>query len=256
MKMRNINLALFSLFLASLVSLPILCVDRYMSYPDYPWQLVPFGADSLSQHYKKSYPTLDAKALVTQLNDSTKSVVEVLIDGWGVPYEEKILEQDFSFFKQKGATFVMHRRLLGYTLHAENVEYRTGFAGGTFLMQGDSSICLQRADSTYWEFERGFCCVNCGDSKIISVIDSLLSDPVQVKIGWTVRSTREGDRETLHEVLLGLSDVASRHPDVQFIIQGTHRPILGTPETRRKYLAPWVPAVFINCELKESSKNK
>ena len=247
--MRNINLALFSLFLVSLILLPILCVDRYISHPDHPWQLVPFGADSLSQQYKERYSTLKPQPLIPLLQDSSKSVVEVLIDGWGVPYDEKMLEQDFLLFRQPNAKYAMHRRLLGHTSHAENVEYRFGFAGGVFLMQGDSSTCSQRADSTYWEFERGFCCVNCGDSKMISIIDSLLSDSTQVKIGWTVRSTREGDRETLHEVLRGLSDVASRHPDVQFIIQGTHRPILGTPETRRKYLAPWVPAVFLNAKI-------
>lgn len=252
--MRNINLALFSLFLVCLISLPILCVDKYLSHPDYPWQLVPFGADSLSQQYKDAYSILDAKALVPRLDDSIKSVVEVLVDGWGVPYDEKMLEQDFAFLRQERVTLTMHRRLLGYTSHVENVEFRTGFAGGILLMQGDSLTCSRRADSTYWQFERGFCCVNCNDSKMIAIIDSLLSDSVQVKLGWTVRSTREGDREKLHEVLRGLSDVASRHPDVQFIIQGTHRPILGTPETRRKYLAPWVPAVFINCELKEPQK--
>ena len=251
MKMRNLNLILFLLFLVGIISLRILCVNDYLSHSGNPWHLVPFGVDSLSEKYKENYVVLNHQKLVSHLQDTTRMTVEILIDGWGVPYDEKMLEQDFSSFKQKGAIFAMHRRLLGHTLHAENVEYRAGFSGGTFLMQGDSLTCSQRADSSYWEFKRGFCCVNCGDAKMITIIDSLLSDSAQVKIGWTVHSTREGDRETLHEVLRRLSDVASRHPDVQFIIQGTHRPILGTPETRRKYLAPWVPAVFINCELKE-----
>lgn len=254
MKKRNINLIIFSLFLASLISLPILCMNKYLSHPDYPWQLVPFGADSLSKHYKDNYPTLDAKALIPRLGDSTKSVVEVLVDGWGVPYDEIILAHDFAIFKQNKVSFAMHKRLLGYTSHVENVEYRTGFAGGIFLLQGDSLACSQRVDSTYWDFERSLCCVDCSDVKMIATVDSLLSDSVHVKLGWTVRSTREGDRETLHSLLRGLSDMASRHPDVPFIIQGTHRPILGTPETRRKYLAPWVPAVFINCKLKEIPK--
>lgn len=250
MKARNINLALFSAFLLCLISLPILCVDKYLSHQDYPWQLTPFGYDSLSQHYKDHYLTMDAKALVTHLKDSTKPVVTVMIDGWGVPYDESTLEEDFALLKKEKVKFAMHRRLLGYTSHAENVEYRSGLAGGTFLTQGDSLICAQRADSTYWKFGQALCCENCDDSKMISVIDSLLSDSTQTRLGWTARSTREGDREKLHNILQGLSDIASRHPDVQFIIQGTHRPILGTPETRRKYLAPWVPAVFINCELK------
>lgn len=251
MKNRNINLFLFSLFLTVIVSLPILCVDRYLPRTDAPWQLIPFGADSLSQKYRNQYSIFEQHALRIHVKDSTKSMVEVLVDGWGVPYDEKMLEQDFALFEENKSTFAVHKRLLGHTSHAENVEYRTGFAGGIFLMQGDSLTCSQRSDSTYWRFDYGFCCVNCSDAKMIAVVDSLLSDSAQVKLGWTVRSTREGDRETLHEVLRGLSDVANRHPNVQFIIQGTHRPILGTPETRRKYLAPWVPAVFINCALKK-----
>lgn len=256
MKMRNVNLILFSLFLVSLILFPILCMDEGRSYLNYPWQLVPFGADSLSQDYKSEYRILNSHALMTHLADSSKKTTMILVDGWGVPYDEKKLEQDFSLFRQEHATFTIHQRLLGHTLHAENVEYRTGFAGGVFLMQGDSLVCSQRADSAYWGFKQGFCCANCNDSKMIAIIDSLLSDSARMKLGWTVLSTREGDRKKLHEVLRGLSDVASRHPDVQFVIQGTHRPILGTPETRRKHLAPWVPAVFINCELKEIPKNK
>ena len=87
MKMRNINLALFLFFLASLVLLPILCVNRYLSHQDYPWQLVPFGADSLSQHYKDQYQIMGPEPLMIQLEDSTKSTVMVLVDGWGVPYD-------------------------------------------------------------------------------------------------------------------------------------------------------------------------
>lgn len=252
MNARNVNLVLFCIVLAVLIAIPFLSGKIFTINQNAPWLFSPFNSgDSLSTAYKERYRVLEQNALIHRIEDATRAIVSVMIDGWGVPYDEKMLEQDFALFKQDNAKYAMHRRLLGHTSHAENVEYRTGFSGGIFLMQGDSSTCSQRADSTYWEFEREFCCVNCGDSKMISIIDSLLSDSTQVKIGWTVRSTREGDRETLHEVLRGLSDVASRHPDVQFIIQGTHRPILGTPDTRRKYLAPWVPAVFINCELKE-----
>lgn len=250
MKTRNVNLVLFCVVLAILVAIPFVSGKLFASNQNAPWLFSPFNSgDSLSTVYKERYRVLDQNALIRRLEDSAQTTVSIMIDGWGVPYDENMLEQDFALFLQKTASFAMHKRLLGYTSHAENVEYRSGFAGGILLMQGDSATCLRRADSSYWEFERSFCCVNCDDAKMIAIVDSLLSDSAQVKLGWTVRSTREGDRETLHEVLLGLSDIASRHPDVQFIIQGTHRPILGTPETRRKYLAPWVPAVFLNAKI-------
>ena len=252
--MRNINLVFFSLFLTIIVLLPIVCVDRFRSNPDVPWQLVPFGADSLSQAYRIQYQIMDLHALSTQLKNSSRTTAMVLIDGWGIPYDEKMLEDDFDLLKGTNATFVMHKRLLGHTSHAENVEYRFGFTEGVLLADGDSSTCKKIDSEQGDHFKETICCENCKDKQILAMLDSLVAHSTLNKVAWTVRSTREGDREKLHEVLRGLSDVVSRHPDVQFIIQGTHRPILGTPETRRKYLAPWVPAVFINCELKESSK--
>lgn len=254
MKMRNINLILFSFFLAGLISLPILCVDRYLSHPNIPWQLVPFGADSLSQHYKNSYRIMDQHALTTRLADPTKKTVMVLVDGWGVPYDEDMLEQDFASFGSKNAIPVVHKRLLGHTSHAENVEYRMGFSEGVFIANGDSTTCAKNEKEQGGHFKQTVCCEGCNDLQTVDLLDSLASDTVWSRIGWTAHGTREGDREKLQEVLQGLSDVANRHPDIQFIIQGTHRPILGAPETRRKYLAPWVPAAFINCDLKESGE--
>jgi len=246
MKMRNVNLALFSLLLASLISFPILCVDQYLSHPDYPWQLVPFGADSLSQTYKKQYPVFGPQALMTHLADTSKPTAMVLIDGWGVPYDEKLLEDDFSILQRANTTFAMHKRLLGNTSHAENVEYRIGFSDGALITDGDSATCAKIESEQGVHFKQTVCCENCNDMQTVAMLDSLITDTAWRKIGWTVRSTREGDREKLHSLLQDLVNVANKHPETQFIIQGTHRPILGTPETRRKYLAPWVPTALIN----------
>ena len=254
MKMRNINFALFSLLLAILISMPILCVDRYLSHPDYPWQLVPFGADSLSQTYKNQYRVLGPQALVTHLEDSSKSTTMILIDGWGVPYDEKMLEDDFDILQGANTIFAMHKRLLGHTSYAENVEYRLAFSEGVLIADGDSSICKKIEDKQGGHFKQTICCDNCNDKQIMSKLDSLVKDVTWSRVAWTARNTSEGNRETLHSLLREIANMAARYPETQFIIQGTHRPILGTPETRRKYLAPWVPAAFINCKLKESSE--
>ena len=252
--MRNINLALFSLLLVSLISFPILCVDRYLSHPDYPWQLVPFGADSLSQTYKAQYQVMGPQALMTRLADSSKSTAMVLIDGWGVPYDEKMLEDDFGIMRGTNATFAMHKRLLGHTSYAENVEYRAGFSEGVLIANGDSAACAKVESEQGVHFKQTICCENCNDKQTLSMVDSLIADTAWNKIGWSVYGTREGAREKLHSLLRELAGIANKHPETQFIVQGTHRPILGTPETRRKYLAPWVPAVFINCDLMESGE--
>ena len=228
--MRNINLLLFSLFLAFLVSIPILNLDNGRSargsWNRGPWHLLPFGADSLSQQYKNSYRVLDEKPLDSLLQDSTKPLVMILIDGWGVPYDESLLEADFRMISEKKVAYAVHKRPFQTTSFAESIEYGNRFKDGIIL---DSN-----------------------ESHAVATIDSLLADKSWSRIAWTVRSTREGDRDKLHQLLKELSNLTTKHPDVQFVIQGTHRPILGTPETRRKYLAPWVPAVFVNCNLEQS----
>ena len=228
--MRNINLLLFFLFLAFLVSIPILNLDNGRSaksgWNQGPWHLLPFGADSLSQQYKDRYQMLDERPLDSLLQDSAKPLVMILVDGWGVPYDESLLEADFRMISGKKVAHAVHKRLFQTTSFAESIEYGKRFKEGIILA--------------------------CDDSCAVAKLDSLLADKSWRKVAWTVRSTREGDRDKLHQLLKELSDLTTKHPDVQFVIQGTHRPILGTPETRRKYLAPWVPAVFVNCEPKKS----
>lgn len=226
MKMRNINLLLFSLFLALLISVPILHLDKGItirgSWSQGPWHLLPFGVDSLSQCYKDDYLVLDEKPLESLLLDSAKTLVMVLVDGWGVPYDKSLLDVDFRMFSGNSATYVIHKRPIQTTSYAESIEYGDSFKDGVIL--------------------------DCEESLGRAKIDSLISEGSLNRIAWTARGPREGDRDKLHSLLKELSELASKHSDVQFIIQGTHRPILGTPETRRMYLAPWVPAVFINCE--------
>ncbi len=230
MNKRNINLLLFSLFLALLISVPILHLDEGRSirggWSQGPWHLLPFGADSLSQHYKDRHQVLDEKPLASLLQDSTRPFVMILVDGWGVPYDESLLEADFQMLGEKNVSYAVHKRLFQTTSFAESIEYGSDFKDGIVITGDDSAGCAK--------------------------IDSLISEGSWNRIAWTARGTHEGDREKLHELLKVLSELAGRHPDVQFVIQGTHRPILGSPETRRMYLAPWVPAVFINCNLEQS----
>ncbi len=169
---------------------------------------------------------LDEKPLASLLQDSAKPLVMILVDGWGVPYDESLLEADFQMLGGKNVSYAVHKRLFQTTSVAESIEYGSSFKDGVVIDGDDSAGCAK--------------------------IDSLISDGSWSRVAWTARSTREGDRNKLHNLLKGISAVATKHPDVQFVVQGTHRPILGTPETRRKYLAPWVPAVFINCNLEQS----
>jgi hypothetical protein len=246
MNKKFLNLALFSAFILFMVSLPMIFVDRYLPQSQHPWQLQPFGNDSLSSFYKDNYLVVGDTALMEFLQDSSRTTVNILVDGWGVPYDEELLVQDFKLFKDNSAKYAIHKRMFGFTAIVESGEFGKDFAEGVFLSNGDSSTCNKKQQNMKRYFSDFRCFEGFEDKQIVSVLDSLLADGSWSRVGWTTYGTREGDREKLHLLLDNLSQLAKRYPQVQFIVQGTHRPIFGAPEVKRKYLAPWVPAVFLN----------
>lgn len=255
MKIRNINLVIFSAILAFLIASPFIGKNLFVTNQSAPWQLSPFNSgDSLSASYKEHYRVLDQNALIHRIKDTTRTIVSVMIDGWGVPYNEEMLVEDFSLFDKNKALFALHKRFHGHTLYAETVELRTGFKDGLQIGSGDSTECAKMEANPTYEMKQAYCCLKCTDNETAAKLDSILSDTTWKRIAWTAREPNLGDRDMLHNLLRQLAEIASHHPKVQFIIQGAHRPILGTPEIRRKYNAHWVPAVFVNCEMKEISK--
>ena len=255
MKKRNINLILFSVVLAFLITIPFVSGKLFITNQSVPWQFSPFNSgDSLSVVYKERYLILDQQALIHRIEDKTRAIVSVMIDGWGVPYDEEMLAKDFSFFDGKRVQFALHKRFHGHTTHAKNVELRAGFEDGLYVMNEDSADCAQMEMQPPYGMKQVYCCSKCADNDIAAALDSVLSDTTWKRIAWTAHETYLGDRDKLHSLLRQLAEIASRHPEVQFIIQGTHRPILGTPETRRKYNAHWVPAVFLNTKIRIPDK--
>ena len=107
MNKRLLNLALFSAVLVFIISLPIIFTDQFLPRRNSPWQLQPFNADSLSSFYKSNYRIIGDTALITYLNDTSRAVVNVLVDGWGVPYDKDMLVQDFGLFKDNSPTLAV-----------------------------------------------------------------------------------------------------------------------------------------------------
>ena len=99
-------------------------------------------------------------------------------------------------------------------------------------------------------------------------IDSLLSFSVcdsaadstcvnRYFVAWTTRDTRfpisDDAKETerlYYERLFGplqmVADLAKKHPEVRFVVQGDHEPILSPLEFQRKFYRRWVPFVVLN----------
>lgn len=103
------------------------------------------------------------------------------------------------------------------------------------------------------------------DTEIIIKIDSLLADTTQKHfIAWTTTDTKfpmskfpdiyysnpdaidSAYSFKLHNDLVMIADLARRHPETRFIIQGDHNPILSPIEFQEKFYKRWVPYVVLN----------
>lgn len=247
MKLNKVNVVLFCSFVALLIILPWLPISNDISAKNKPWMLsssVP--EDSLSLYYKENFEVLKENSVLKVMKDSLKKSALILVDAWGVPVEDSLLIKDFSLFDEKSSVFKIHKRLANRNVHAERTELKDALTSGMFLFGGDS---LEYGRKTYIPtlgYSESIYCQNCGDSVMIAKLDSVLTAGAFEKYAWTTQTSRDGNRENLHKTLKMIADLAKNHPEVKFIIQGTHRPILGTPETRRMYHPHWVPVVVVN----------
>lgn len=223
-----------------------------------PWHMQPFiDADSLTAEYIFKYEQFDSRKLIGQFADSSRVIVAILVDAWGIPFDENLLAEDFAIFKDLPHREFLHRRLANRTRHAEFAELRipgdsTRPHDGVYMFGGDS---LEYGRNLYMDslgYGVRLFCQKCPDSVMAATLDSVLAavagdttSPVK-NIAWTTQGSRDGDRAKLHATLRLIADVARKHPEARFIVQGTHRPILGDSKIRRESFAHWVPAVVIN----------
>ncbi len=213
-----------------------------------PWHLLPaVHEDSLSATYKGSYQIMGKTPLRATLLDTTKTNVFILIDAWGVPVDENILALDLKEFETLPHKFALHRRLANYTSHAEHAEFRNNFASNVFLFSGDSLQFNRQEYIPSLGFLNSIFCNDCGNSVIINQIDSILLEPEHPQfVAWTARASTVGDHSEIRQALSQIADLAKRHPEVRFVVQGTHRPVLCGPEIRNSYKAHWVPVAILN----------
>lgn len=256
--LQKISLAVFSVLFVFAVIFSYLINSQFIKTPEKPWHMQPsIDADSLTEEYVSKYELLDRRKLAGRFADSTWITVTILVDAWGVPFDENLLAEDFSIFKGLKQKKFLHHRLANRTRHAEFAEYRipgdsARSYGGVYLFGGDS---LEYGRNLYIDslgYAQKLFCQRCADPVMLGKLDSLLSlDSLFASketkvIALTTQDSRDGDRTKLLATLHLIADVARKHPEVRFIVQGTHRPILGDPKIRRESFTHWVPAVVIN----------
>ena len=216
-KSQKINLAIFLAFIALVIPLSYVLGSDFMGKQEKPWHMQgTVHEDSLSQEYLHKYKILDKVPVALQIERNKEKRVLILIDAWGVPFDEQKLAKEFAIFKDVPHKFAIHKRLKNVTAHAEKVEFRADSL--------DSLVVVDRLDG----------------------IDSLLVNSNDKTIALTMHVSKDGSEENLRKILNEIAGLIKKFPDVQFIVQGAHRPILGTPETRREYYAHWVPVVILN----------
>jgi len=243
---KALNPILFSLLLLAMFSLSVVFGFDFLS-KEGPWQLQPFTPENeLPKVYEDSYKILDHHPVISNFKDTSKTTVVILVDAWGVSRDGMELPKDFSYFESLKHEFTIHKRLANRTKHAEKVECRHTANESIFLFGGDS---LEYDRKSYMEelgFSHDLFCHECGESIMFNKLDSLINEKFYEMIAMTVQSSRDGSVENLHGALQKIATIALKYPEVKFFVIGTHRPILGTPETRRKYCPYWVPAVILN----------
>lgn len=255
-RLQRISLLFFAVFVVLAVVLSYLMGATLFEKQDKPWHMQPFiDADSLTAEYAGKYELLDRRALLPKFVDSSRVTISILVDAWGVPFDENLLAEDFAIFKDVSHREFLHHRLANRTRHAEFAELRipgdsTRPHDGIYLFGGDS---LEYGRNLYIDslgYGVRLFCQKCPDNLMAATLDSVLtavagdSASLVKNIAWTTQNSRDGDRAKLHTTLHLIADVARRHPEARFIVQGTHRPILGDPKIRRESFAHWVPAVI------------
>jgi hypothetical protein len=104
------------------------------------------------------------------------------------------------------------------------------------------------------------------DRESAALLDSLLSaqDSALRFIAWTTLDTKfplqgfmdpykidvaaldSAYTERLAGTLQLVADLAKKHPEVRFIVQGDHNPILSPLKFQEKFYKRWVPFVMLN----------
>lgn len=90
------------------------------------------------------------------------------------------------------------------------------------------------------------------DAQMAAIVDSLLNaNTGKQLIAWTTRNTKfpmptEEYAPRLKETLELIANLAQKHPEVRFIIQGDHEPILSPIEFQQKFYRRHVPYIILN----------
>lgn len=236
--------------------------------------------DVLPETFAARYNATDSVKITKQFIDTSRSNVVILVESWGIPMDTNVFNRELAFFEKSLTDFGVHFRMYSRTRTAEREDLldsawrdstrhrdslfipnklkELGFLN-TFLFGGDSSIQWRYRYVNRIGFENAlFADSLVCDSLMAVKLDSFLQDSSKKQlIAWTTRDTRfpiseDADEtaqlyyERLFKTLNIVAGLAKEHPEVRFIVQGDHEPIVAPIEFAKKFYRRWVPYVVLN----------
>ncbi|OWV26274.1 hypothetical protein B7988_06715 [Fibrobacter sp. UWB1] len=235
--------------------------------------------------FKDKYIVSDSASITRNYVDTARSNVIILVESWGVPLDINRFEKQLKIFDGTIAAAGSHHRMYSRTKTAEREDliYKihrdsSGHRDTTFLPQvfteknykttflfGGNSLEHQRFKYIHnLGFENVRFKENFSDVEIVNQIDNLLNDSLKQFIVWTTRDTKFPIAESksiyyanadvvdstysfhLEKTLQSIAGLAQKHPEVRFIIQGDHNPILSPLKFQERFYKRWVPFIALN----------
>ncbi len=286
MKINGISAFLFALLIIHFYLMSVFPSQPLLEFPIAKWlvQTAPnpdWARNSLTAEFREANNATDSVSVTRYYVDTSRSNVVVLVESWGIPMDSAMFAKELAVFdgglRERGIHFRVYSRtrtaeredLLDSAWRDSTRRRDSLFMPNRFASLGYITSFLFGGDSTIqWRYKYiqniGFQNAIWTDSTtadvvMVAKIDSLLNQPDSVKqfIAWTTRDTRfpisddPAECEKLYyERLFGtlriIADLAKKHPNVRFIVQGDHEPILSPLEFQAKFYRRWVPFVVLN----------
>lgn len=284
--LHGVSLFLFILLMAHFYLYQIFPSQPLLEFPIATWLArtasnPDWARNNLTTEFKEKNNATDSVSVTRYYVDTTRNNVVVLVESWGIPMDSTLFTKELAVFEGSIKDYGIHFRMYSRTRTAEREDLLDSawrdstrrrdslFMPNRFAALGYKTSFLFGGDSTIqWRYKYihniGFKESFWTDSATTDIvmaekIDSLLNQPDSVKhfIAWTTRDTRfpisdnVAETEKLYyERLFGtlqiVADLAKKHPDVRFLVQGDHEPILSPLEFQRKFYRRWVPFVVLN----------
>ncbi|WP_407457002.1 hypothetical protein [Fibrobacter sp.] len=286
MTINGISAFLFALLIIHFYLMSVFPSQPLLEFPITKWlaRTAPnpdWARNNLTPEFKEMNNATDSVSVTRYYVDTTRSNVVVLVESWGIPMDSTLFKKELAVFdgilKERGIHFRMYSRTrtaeredLLDSAWKDSIRRRDSlFMPNRFASLGYKTAFLFGGDSIMqWRYKYihniGFQETFWTDSATADIvmaekIDSLLNQPDSAKqfIAWTTRDTRfpisddpaECERlyyERLFGALRIIADLAKKHPNVRFIVQGDHEPILSPLEFQAKFYRRWVPFVVLN----------